>query len=196
MRGACGTGHAEASSGTGTGELAQPALQAVERQRDALRRRGGERIERNRRDAELRMAGRQGQPFRAGRQIDREREGRARKVRQAEDAEAAHFQQPGQRRGGARHALDDPHPVIGDEHETPIQQPEQQVRLARTGGADQEHPRTIARCAAAMDLHGAHHDDSSPATEARFRNPDQSILAAGRFPGLAGVVGPCERHAT
>jgi hypothetical protein len=51
-------------------------------------------------------------------------------MRQPDDAEATHFQQPCKRGRGARDAVLYVHPVIRHEYESAIEQPERQVGFA------------------------------------------------------------------
>ena len=60
---------------------------------------------------------------------------------------------PAKARGGRACPSVDLDPVVGDQVEAMVQQPEQQVGLARTGRADQQHAMPVAGGAACMDLH-------------------------------------------
>ena len=53
-----------------------------------------------------------------------------RNVRQLNDSEASDFDQPGQGRGRACNPIDDVNPVVSDQREAMIEQPQQQVGLA------------------------------------------------------------------
>jgi len=95
-----------------------------------------------------------GQAWTFGRrqEIDDKIDRNGREIWPLHDAEAADFQQAGQRCGSAGGAGRDVDPVIGNEGETVAAQPQDKVGLARSGSAKQQHAVPIAGHAAAVDL--------------------------------------------
>lgn len=94
-------------------------------------------------------------PPRIGSEIGHQRDPRRWRVRQAEDAQAAHLDQPGQSRRRLGDPVDDIDPVIRHQQEPAIQQPQQKVGFPAAGRPDQKDARTIPRGTTSMDLHMA-----------------------------------------
>jgi threonine dehydratase len=74
-------------------------------------------------------------------------------IRQPDDAQTAHFQEPGQARYWPRYTVDDVHAIISHQIEAPRKQTEYKVRLACTWRTSQQHAVAGSASAAPMNLH-------------------------------------------
>ena len=104
-----------------------------------------------------------------------QREPRRGDMRQAHDAEAAHFQQAGQPGRRPGYAVVDVHPIVGDQIEAACEQAQQQIGFARTWWADQQHAVACSAGAAPVGLHN--HALSGPA-----RRKGSRLSPAGAMP--------------
>lgn len=81
-----------------------------------------------------------------------------RDVRQPQNTQAAHLQQPGEGGGRGGLSVSNVHPIVRHEFEPTPQESQHQIRLARTGRPDQEHrlatPSDTTAVHAMRTLHG------------------------------------------
>ena len=131
-----------------------PAVEAVEREGDALSGGLRPRVERDHRQAKGRVARGFGQPRWRRAEINGKRKSRLGEMGEANNAEAADLQQARKRGRRAGHSVRDLDPVIRHQHETAIQKPERKVRLAGPRRPQEDHADPVQGNAARMDLHG------------------------------------------
>ncbi len=145
--------------GEGAGDENHPLARGLEREGNALRRRGRAGIEGDPRQNETGVVRRRRQALGSA-EFDHQREPRARRVGEAGNAETANLDQPGQFRRRASDAGRDLHPVIGDEDEAAIDQPQGEVGFARPARPKEQHPRAIPRDTTAMNLSSEGHSQT------------------------------------
>ena len=73
---------------------------------------------------------------------------------QAEDAQAAHLEQPGKRGWGTCDAMRDVHAVVGNQFEPMATEPQNQIGFPRSRRSDQQYSCATPGRAAPVDLHG------------------------------------------
>lgn len=108
------------------------------------------------------MAGGVRQPRTLAAKVDNQREACAGRVRQADEAKAAHLDQASDFGGRGGHSIDDLHPIVRDEGETVIEKAEQKIRLAASRRPHQKHACAAAGGTARMDLHRPNVGQGSP----------------------------------
>ena len=86
-------------------------------------------------------------------EINHESQAGLRHMGQTNDTQSPHFQHPGQSPGSAGKSVHNVYLIVGNKGKATIDQAQQEIGLARSGGPDQQHARTSLRSAASVYLH-------------------------------------------
>jgi hypothetical protein len=139
-------------------DLGDTAEGTVERKGDAVRRGRSGGFDADDRQIEFAMMVRHWHAVGVSVQFDNQHQPRLRVMLQAHNAEAAHFEQPGQWRWWGGKALGDVHLVVRNQVEAARQQAQDEVGLARSRWADQQDSVSVPRYAASVQAPPIVHD--------------------------------------